>query len=149
LTMSSLIHYTTLFRSEVDIRILASDQVQGLNTSEFDLALFYCRTPPPNTRATPLFREEVFPVCSPEYLNSSGNLTGPEQLFQHSLLYLEDAPVDWIQWPEWFQRVGLEPAGKLRHRVSINDYPMLIQEALNGQGIALAWGNLVDQYLGN
>lgn len=131
---------------EVDIRILASDQVQELGRSEFDLALLYCGTPPPNMRATPLFRGEVFPVCSPEYLQSAGNLCEPGQLFCRTLLYLEGAPADWFNWPEWFRGVGVEPV-EPRRRININNYPMLIQAALNGQGIALAWRKLLDQYL--
>lgn len=131
---------------EVDIRILASDQVQELGRSEFDLALLYCGTPPPNMRATPLFGGEVFPVCSPEYLQSSGDLREPGQLFCRTLLYLEDAPVDWFNWPEWFRRVGVETREPHR-RININNYSMLIQAALNGQGIALAWRKLLDQYL--
>lgn len=31
--------------------------------------------------------------------------------------------------------------------MNINNYPMLLQAAINGQGIALAWGSLVDDYL--
>lgn len=131
---------------EVDIRILASDQVQELGRSEFDLALLYCRTPPPHMRATPLFQEEVFPVCSPAYLHATGDLQRPEQLFCRTLLDLEDAPTDWYQWAAWFQRMGVEPA-EPRNRININNYPMLIQAALNGQGMALAWGNLLDHYL--
>lgn len=133
---------------DMDIRILASDQVRELNHSEFDIALFYSRNTSSELRVTPLFREEVFPVCSPDYLAANRDLEHSEQLVWKTLLYLEDAQIDWINWPQWFREVGLEPASP-KNRIKINNYPMLVQAALNGQGIALAWGTLVDDYLAN
>ncbi|MGD8429678.1 MAG: transcriptional regulator GcvA [Ectothiorhodospiraceae bacterium] len=130
----------------VDIRILASDQAHDFRNSEFDVALLYGATPPADMHATPLFAEEVFPVCSPEYLKSSGAIEHPEELFGNTLLYLDDAQLDWWDWPEWFRQVGLQPV-EPRHRININNYPMLVQAAINGQGIALAWRHLVDEYL--
>ena len=32
-------------------------------------------------------------------------------------------------------------------RMNINNYPLVIQSALNGQGLALGWEHLVDDYL--
>ncbi|MCS4505989.1 transcriptional regulator GcvA [Arhodomonas aquaeolei] len=131
---------------DVEIRILASDQLYDLSRSDFDLGLMYCPTPPPSLNATPLFREEVFPVCSPAYLQRSGPLGGPEDLLGRTLLYLEDARAEWFSWKEWFHRVGVDSAGPRGH-LNINNYPMLIQAAINGQGIALAWGHLLDHHL--
>lgn len=128
----------------LNIRILASDQAYDLNRSEFDLALLYCPTPPPNMRATPLFREEIFPVCSAAYLHRvSGE---PDRLFRRTLLELEDAQSDWLSWSDWFERVDIQPS-EPGNRIHINNYPMLIQAALNGQGVALAWGHLLDRHL--
>lgn len=131
---------------EIDLRIIAYDHVKDLSRLDCDLALYYCRTPPQDMQVTPLFTEEVFPVCSPAYLAKHPDLQHLEQLADCTWLWLDDLQRDWIGWPEWFQRLGhrvLEP----RHRVNINSYAMLIQSALSGQGIALAWSNLVDNHL--
>ncbi|OOE33035.1 LysR substrate-binding domain-containing protein [Salinivibrio kushneri] len=131
---------------EIDIRILASDSVLDLRRLECDLALFYCRTPPADMHVTTLFSEEVFPVCSPAYLDKIGNPSEPESIFSNTLLYLEESQRDWVNWEQWFSSVGL-PNIQPRNRMNINNYPMLLQAAMNGQGIALAWGSLVDDYL--
>ncbi len=131
---------------EIDLRIIAYDHVKDLSRLDCDLALYYCRTPPQDMQVTPLFTEEVFPVCSPAYLAKHPQLQTPEQLAACTWLWLDDPQRDWIGWPEWFQRLGhrvLEP----RRRININSYAMLIQSALSGQGIALAWSNLVDNHL--
>lgn len=131
---------------EVDLRILASDQVTDFRRLDCDIALFYCRLPPAEMQVTELFPEEVFPVCSPAYLERNNNGTSPEELFSRTLLYLDESQRDWLSWQEWFEQVGWSPITP-RNRININNYPMLIQAALNGQGIALAWGSLVDEYL--
>lgn len=131
---------------EVDLRIIAYDQVKDFSRLDCDLALYYCRTPPKNMLVTPLFAEEVFPVCSPAYLAKHPQLSSLTQLAGCTWLWLEDPQRDWISWPEWFQRLG-HKAQEPRHRININSYSMLIQSALSGQGIALAWSNLVDNHL--
>ncbi|KLV06856.1 LysR substrate-binding domain-containing protein [Photobacterium ganghwense] len=131
---------------DIDLRILASDNILDLRRLDCDIALFYCRTPPAEMKVTTLFSEEVFPVCSPTYLEKIGHPTEHENVFNKTLLYLEESQRDWINWEEWFQSVGL-PHYTPRNRVNINNYPMLLQAAINGQGIALAWGSLVDDYL--
>lgn len=131
---------------DIDIRILASDQLYDLRHGEFDMALLYRSVPPPEMKATALFPEEVFPVCSRDYLSASGALEHPDELFRKTLLYLDDGQADWFDWQEWFRRVGVEPV-EPRSRIDINNYPMLLQAAINGQGIALAWRHLVDAYL--
>ncbi|EPP3772270.1 TPA: LysR family transcriptional regulator, partial [Acinetobacter baumannii] len=93
-----------------------------------------------------LFPEEVFPVCSPNYLAQFKEDSSPEEIFGKALLYLDDAQKDWITWAEWFEAVNY-PIVKPKNRVNINNYPMLLQAAINGQGVALAWGSLVDDYL--
>lgn len=132
---------------DIDLRILVSDTIQDLRQMDCNIALFYCRTPPQNMKATPLFSEEVFPVCSPGYLEKIGGPAQPaEAIFNKTLLCLEDAHADWLGWDEWFSAVDL-PNIRPKNRININNYPMLLQAALNGQGIALAWGGLSDNYL--
>ncbi|MES2261809.1 MAG: LysR substrate-binding domain-containing protein [Pseudomonadota bacterium] len=131
---------------EIDLRIIAHDHVKDFSRLDCDLALFYCRTPPKDIEVTPLFPEEIFPVCSPAYLAKHPGLRTPADLHACTWLWLEDPQRDWIGWTEWFQRLG-HASREPRHRININSYSMLIQSALTGQGIALAWSNLVDNHL--
>ncbi|MCX0340752.1 LysR substrate-binding domain-containing protein [Acinetobacter radioresistens] len=130
----------------IDLRILTTENIQDLHKMDFDLALFYCRTPPEGMNITPLFPEEVFPVCSPTYLAQFQDNPTPENILSKTLLYLDDSQKDWNNWAEWFESVNL-PVIKPKNRVNINNYPMLLQAAINGQGVALAWGSLGDDYL--
>lgn len=130
----------------IDLRILATDNIVDLHTMDCDLALFYCRVPPLGMEVTPLFPEEVFPVCSPGYLEQFNSDSAPEQIFGGTLLYLDEPRKDWMTWPEWFSAVDY-PVFIPKNKININNYTMLLQAAINSQGIALAWGSLVDDYL--
>jgi len=132
----------------VDLRILTTENILDLQKMDFDLALFYCRIPPAGMKVTTLFPEEVFPVCSPDYLAQFSENSSPEEIFGKALLYLDDSQKDWITWTEWFNAVNY-PVVKPKNRININNYPMLLQAAINGQGVALAWSSLVDVYLQN
>ncbi|MEH6575493.1 MAG: transcriptional regulator GcvA [Amphritea sp.] len=131
---------------DIDLRILAVDSLHDVRQSEFDIALFYCRTPPEGLQVTPLFSETVFPVCSPGYLEKHPQLRQPENLAQGTLLSLEVSE-EWLTWHDWFRECGLPQPPESTRRLNINNYPLVIQSALNGQGLALAWANLVDDYL--
>ncbi|MBK0062337.1 MULTISPECIES: LysR substrate-binding domain-containing protein [unclassified Acinetobacter] len=131
----------------IDLRILTTENILDLHKMDYDLALFYCKVPPTNMKVTPLFPEEVFPVCSPSYLAQFQEKT-LDNIFGKSLLSLDESQKDWINWAEWFALVGY-PMFKPKSRVNINNYPLLIQAAINGQGVALAWSSLVDEYLQN
>lgn len=131
---------------DIELRIVAIEQIRDLARVEFDVALFYCNTPPATMNATTLFYEEVFPVCSPRYFESYGPFPGPEALLDCTLLSLEDADQDWMSWKQWFTQVQVESRTP-RRRLNINSYSMLVQAAMIDQGVALGWSQLVDGYL--
>lgn len=128
----------------IDVRILATDSLKGVRSSEYDIALFYHRKAPAGMSAIPLFRERVYPICSPDFLQRQ-TADNPEQLLATTQLWL-DSSENWLTWKEWFKSAGLKQIEPSR-RLNLNNYPMLIQAALNGQGIALGWEQLVEQYL--
>ena len=130
---------------DIEVRILATDVFKSLRPSEFDIAVFYCRKPPEGMMATPLCRERVFTVCSPQFLDRQQLNGHPETIFTTTLL-CRDSNDDFLNWNEWFQAVGMKPVEPKR-RLNLNNYPMLLQAALNGQGVALGWEQLLGDYL--
>lgn len=133
-----------------DVRVLASDRDQDQLTDAVDLALICGHRDMPGWTMSRLFPEVVFPVCSPDYLRRHP-VDGPADLPNHSLLHLdrqhwEDVgwtPVDWTLWLAKFG-IEYEPPHPL---VTFNNYPMLVDAALNGEGIALGWRHLSERHL--
>ena len=58
-----------------------------------------------------------------------------------------DVREDWLNWPDWFRECGLPQPPASTRRLNMNSYPLVIQAALNGQGLALGWATLIDDYL--
>jgi len=130
---------------DVDLRIVSVNSFGDITSFEYDLALFFRAAPPVDRESVPLFGEKAFPVCSPAYLEKNPQLSKAENLSQATLLTLEENE-DWVRWRYWFEQNDLVMSDSIR-RITMNNYPLLIQSALNGQGLALGWERLVDDYL--
>jgi LysR family glycine cleavage system transcriptional activator len=132
---------------DVDVRIVAVDRLLDLESEGIDLAIrgFAPRNVP--ATAHELFREELFPVCSPSLLERVGRpLRGPEDLAAYVLLdFVAYGPVPFgsaYTWAHWFEAIGapaVEPASKF----SFSYFDQIIQAAVRGQGVALARSPLV------
>lgn len=141
-----------LFRSrfpDIQIRIVARDDADALSRFDYDLGLYYFRQPPKGMQYRQLFEESIFPVCSPQYLASHPDQFAEgrpaDEMLSQNLIWLESAE-DWINWPEWFDRMSI-PAPELQNRLVLNHYQMVVQAAMDGQGVALAWSGLLDRVL--
>ncbi len=137
------------FRREypgIQIRIIARDDSETGMRTDHDLSLYYVRGPHTQD-ATVLFTETVFPVCSPAYFKANQQLFARSSIegLKSNLIWLESKE-DWINWPEWFEKMELQVTG-FDNRLVVNNYSMVIQAAIAGQGVALAWAGLVDSLL--
>jgi DNA-binding transcriptional LysR family regulator len=100
----------------------------------------------PGYKATQMFGETVFPVCSPEFLAATPGIANVQDLTQVSLIEVESAHSEWMNWRAWLAQNGVTRA-TLRQTMVFNTYPLSIQAAVDGVGIALGWGHLVDRLL--
>ena len=135
----------------VDVHVVASDRSEDMFAEGVDLALVCGDKHPPGQEAYFLFTELIYPVCSPEYLKSRRRLKTPEDLLGERLLHLDDKlwrDIGWepINWSIWLEKCGIKAKPEL-HGLTLNNYPMLVQAALDGQGIALGWQHLVGHLL--
>ncbi len=77
--------------------------------------------------------ERVLAVGAPSYLREHGSFDEPKA--NHTLIHLPD---HWFGWPEFAQKADIRtPAGY--DKLSFSDYSVVLQAALSGQGLALAW----------
>ncbi|MFK8019332.1 MAG: LysR substrate-binding domain-containing protein [Pseudomonadales bacterium] len=131
----------------INIRIITAESRSQIRNSEYDIGLFYSRVPPDDADSIALFSEQVFPVCSPEYLEKFPDCSDHDKLCEARMLNLEIDTKEWMDWREWLTACNLPAKSKRGSSINMTSYPLIIQAALNGQGVALAWSNLVDSYL--
>ncbi len=130
---------------ELDVRIVTSQNQFDIRGEPVDMAIAFGDGEWPGCSATPLLPEIVVPVCSPAFYARQGLQGAPADLRALPLLHLESAePQRWLQWAGWFAAHGLSNPGA-GHDITLNNYPLVIQAALAGQGLALGWAPLVDE----
>ena len=111
------------------------------------MAIAFARQQPAQLPAQKLFDEEVFPVCSPAFLAKNGPIQSHKKLAELPLLKLgADAGQGWQDWHSYFKgrRSQVEPSEPV---LTFNNYTLLIQAAIAGQGLGMGWGTLVDDLL--
>jgi len=130
---------------ELDVRIVTSQDQFDIRGEQVDMAVAFGEGLWPGCSATPLFAEIVVPVCSPAFYARQGLSGKAADLCTLPLLHLESAdPQRWLQWEGWFAAHDLHSDGT-GHDLTLNNYPLVIQAALAGQGVALGWVPLVDE----
>lgn len=136
---------------DVDLNVITTQHFQVMEpgitpdvliTKTLDLGPGYLRIP--------LFHEIVYPVCTPLYLDTHPELKTPHGMRNSVLLdlnpYGRSQLTEQVDWNVWFafQSHDLQiPASDSPHYFSSNDYNLLMQMALDDQGLALGWDHLV------
>ena len=144
-----LINRVAKFRAaypEIELRLVASAPVADLAVAGIDLAVRYGDGKWPKVKAMHLLDNEVFPVCTAGYLERSAPLETASDLLSHRLLHLVEYDRNWVTWDAWFHSQGVEGKPAKRGQV-FDNYLLLIQAALDGQGVALGGGRLADDHL--
>lgn len=120
---------------DIDVRVAADNAVLDLRAQDIDLSIRYCSEAVVPDSAIRLFGETLTPVASP--LLGIQSLDSPQALAQHVLLEFDDARRPWLQWSAWMSGAGWEFRTKPKGILRFNQYDLVIQAALAGQGIAL------------
>ena len=125
----------------IDLRCITQDTDRDVPLGEFDLCIALGNSEWPGMQRWLFAEEELFPVCSPTYLEQSKPLQQVSDLSTHELLHLEERYHSRFDWKKWFShfRISTTPPKGW----TSNDYSIVIQAALEGQGIALGWRHIV------
>jgi DNA-binding transcriptional LysR family regulator len=128
---------------DVTFHLVVSDAETRSLADEVDVAILHGENRWPLHQAEPLFPEIVFPVCSPDYLAGSAPIRHMADLAAARLIDLEDDNWTWINWRIWLTNhgVGLPATHKA---LTIGNYPLVLEAARRGLGIALAWQSLIE-----
>jgi putative choline sulfate-utilization transcription factor len=132
---------------EVDVSLVTSERGLGALPSETDVAIVFGDGRSKHGETHLLFREEVYPVCSPQLLKDQPAPLPPSALARLPLLHLRpESRSRWLDWSSLFRALGiaeLPGSGMLR----FDNYTLLVQAAIAGQGVAIGWRHLVDELI--
>ncbi|MEM5388938.1 LysR substrate-binding domain-containing protein [Paraburkholderia phymatum] len=138
----------SLKQAQPDLQLRISTQMftADLRPKEIDVAVRFGNGRWSDGSATLLFDEEVFPVCSTEWVKSRGTPESLQEIANAALIESDATSEGWMRWEEWFQAVGFRPV-RLNFALRCSLYTDAIEAARYGQGIALGWGRLVHDLL--
>ncbi len=118
----------------LDPQVSATMHTVEFAREDIDVAVRHGDGTWPGLEATRLCAEEIFAICSPTLLAGRNRLRRPADVLKWPLLRLEDQSQAWARW---FALAGVTPPARLPGPV-LNRASMLIDAAIDGQGVALA-----------
>ena len=130
----------------LQLRLTTQMFTADLRHVEVDMAVRYGDGSWGDGTSALLFDEEVFPVCSPGFLEEYGMPGTLEALAALPLVESDSTYEGWMGWEAWFRSVGYRPP-KLNFVLRSSLYTDAVQAAKYGQGVALGWSRLVHDQL--
>lgn len=118
---------------EIELKVSATMHHVDFAREDVDLAIRHGAGNWAGLAGVNLCSEELFAVCSPALLRCRRGIHSPEDVLQFPLLHLNDRR----DWSRWLEATGASAEGLL-HGPILNHASMLIDAAIDGQGIALA-----------
>ncbi len=127
--------------ADIALSIIGVDRVVKLDADEADLAIRYARSAPRGA-AREIFRDQFYPVCSPNLLAKRRAIRGASDLGGYPLIHFDwfanDPPAP--NWERWFEMASVSDAGARQGcqiALSFREELHAIEAVLAGQGIAL------------
>ncbi|MFZ9038996.1 MAG: transcriptional regulator GcvA [Gammaproteobacteria bacterium] len=140
--LSPRLKYFWLQYPEIDLCLFHAHAAVDFEREEIDIAVTYGKGDWSGVVADKLLSLDFFPVCSPAFLRNDKPLTSIDNLHYYTLLH--DA--NYECWRDWLKLAGLNDIQADKGTI-IDDTNVLIQAALDGQGIALGSTTFVEDHL--
>lgn len=146
LWLTPRLHEFRQANTHLSIMLVASDLDAECLADSVDLAILRGDGDWKGYDSQLVFGETIFPVCSPDFLARNPGVHEAKNLTSASLIEVSSSHTEWMNWHAWLEQIGVKPH-RLERPLLFNSYPLSIHAALDGVGIALGWGHLVDHLL--
>lgn len=123
---------------DVNIRVLASDDLVASTDEDFDLALGYGPSESSLFRVEFIAEEAVFPVCSPSFAATLPTPITPAALASLPLLHVDYIDPGWTTWQDVLASALVGESGRVTS-VVFTSYQVCLDVAERDGGIALGW----------
>ena len=122
----------------LDLRLQTTERDLDLVEEGLDLGIRRGAGDWAGYRSAPIAEEALIPVASPRFLESQPAITSLEGLAAQRLIHLEEPFRPRPTWRDWFAAMG-HPFVDRGAGLRLNDYALVLQAAMAGEGIALGW----------
>ena len=130
---------------DLDVRLWLFDRDDEIAGGGFDAAVRVGTGDFPGQSSHLLFHERVVPVASPAFAEQWGlsDTSTADDVYRAPFVHMDDGDRPWMTWADWLATFGIT-LRRQPGRVLFHNYPMVLQQALAGRGVALGWRTLID-----
>jgi LysR family glycine cleavage system transcriptional activator len=140
--LSPRLKYFWLQYPEINLNLYHAHPAVDFGREDIDVAVTYGKGDWPGVVADPLLSLDFFPVCTPSFMNNDKPLRDINNLRYYTLLH--DASYEC--WTDWVKLAELDDINTSKGTI-IDDTNVLIQAALDGQGVVLGSSTFVQDHL--
>ncbi len=140
--LSPRLKYFWLQHPEIDLCLYHAHPAVEFDREQIDIAVTYGKGDWPGVVADPILSLDFYPVCTPAFMSNDRPLSNIDNLRYYSLLH--DA--NYECWSDWLKLAGLQEINANKGTI-IDDTNVLIQAAVDGQGVALGSSTFVQDLL--
>ncbi|MFT5656751.1 MAG: DNA-binding transcriptional LysR family regulator [Gammaproteobacteria bacterium] len=131
---------------QIDLRLQVVDKDSDLEDEDVSLGIRRGKGNWPHYQSRCITTEELIPIASAAYITRHGQAQSIENLSQHHFIHLEEPFRPRPKWKDWFATFDFDYIDN-GEGLRLNDYALVIQAAMSGEGIALGWRHVVDSLI--
>lgn len=136
---------------DVDLRMQNSDREPDLDIENISLAIRLGDGHWSGYDSAKLADEILYPVASPIVMATANTLRSIPNLLHQRLIHLEEPIRERPTWADWFAHHKINHEELKRHRLDaglrLNDYALVLQAAVSGEGFATGWDHIVSNMI--
>jgi len=122
----------------VDLRLQTSDREPDIDAEGISFGIRRGNGQWPGCHSHLIAPEVIAPIAAPRVMASAVNLRSIANLGSLPLIHLEEPVRDRPDWVTFFAHWKL-PYAEVRSGLRLNDYALVLQAAMAGEGFALGW----------
>lgn len=127
---------------KIDLRLQSSDREPDLDAEGISLGIRLGNGNWTDCHAALIAEEVIYPVASPQVDAGANTLRDVPDLLSERLIHLEEPIRKRPTWAQWFAHHGIGQA-EIRTGLRLNDYALVLQAAVSGEGFAFGWDHVV------
>ena len=151
---SAFVHYWMIPRLSgfhaahpgVDLRLQNSEREPNIDAEGISLAVRRGTGKWPGCESHLIAAEVISPIASPRVMAAAVNLRTVSTLAQHTLIHLEEPIRERPGWADFFAHWSA-PYQEPRTGLRLNDYALVLQAAIAGEGFAFGWHHVTDHMI--
>lgn len=130
----------------IDLRVQNSDREPDLDVENISLGIRLGDGHWRGCESAKIADEIIYPVANPKVMSAATTLRSIPNLMHQRLIHLEEPIRERPTWGDWFSHHNISNSD-LSGGLRLNDYALVLQAAVSGEGFAVGWDHIVSNML--